>query len=120
MAWPRFLLRFGTLLSPLIVNLAASKATRTVQEKAEEFLAEKRTEFVAHARTEAERFMLEQMAVIETKVDLKLAEIEQKIDEQIEKELRSKLRILIYTLLFVILMSVFSLLYLYVKHRMGF
>ncbi|HEY5648393.1 MAG TPA: hypothetical protein VIU33_02760 [Nitrospiria bacterium] len=119
MAWNRAFLRIGRLLSPFLTHFAVSQATRSVQEKAEDYISKKQAEFVTHARTEAERFMLEQVALIEAKVDLKLEEIEQKIDEQIEKEIRSKLRILVYTLLFVVVMSLVSLGYLYIKKRMG-
>lgn len=119
MSWYSGILRIGKILSPFLGTIAVSRATRSVQEKAEDYISKKQEDFVSHARTEAERFMLEQIAVIEAKVDLKLEQIEQKIDEQIEKEVRSKLRILIFTLLFVVAMSLLSLGYLYIKKRMG-
>ena len=119
MAWPGILFKIGSLLSPFLAKKVVESATRTVQAKADDFISKKRAEFVSQAKSEAERFVIEQIAFIETKVDTKIAEIERKIDEQIEKEVRNKLRILIYTLIAVILMSLVSLGYLYLKQRLG-
>lgn len=111
MPW-RILIKLGQALNP-------SAATQKVQEKTDRYLDRKREELVVHARTEAERFVAEQMIVIEAKVDEKLDEIERRLDALIEKEVRNKLRILIYTLAAVIGMSLISLGYLYLKRRMG-
>ena len=117
MVWQGWLLRMGKALSPLLTAKAVGDATLTVQKKTDAYIGKKRDEFVSQAKTEAERFMAEQMALIEAKVDEKIIEIEQRIDAQIEKELRNKLHVLIYTLLAVIFMSLISLGYLYLKRR---
>ncbi len=111
--------RVSRVLHPARARNLVDKATRSVQEKADEYIARHRSEFVSHARTEAERFIAEQVALIEAKIDEKVAEIERKIDEQIEKEVKSKLKVLIYTLLAVIAMSLVSLAYLYFKRQAG-
>ncbi|MBN4054804.1 hypothetical protein JYT87_03755 [Nitrospira defluvii] len=119
MAEKGWLARLGKVLSPLLTAKAVVETTRTVQQKADEYIDKKRDEFVKETRSEAERFMVDQIAKIEAKVDIKIIEIERKIDEQIEKEIRSKLRILIYTLITVIVMSLISLTYLYLKNRLS-
>ena len=119
MAWPGLLFKLGSLLSPFLAKKVVESASRTVQKKADDFISKKRTEFVSQAKTEAERFVVEQIALIEVKVDNKIAEIERRMDEQIEKEVRNKLRVLIYTLTAIILMSGFSLAYLYLKQRLN-
>ena len=119
MAWPIWLYRVGRILTPLVATQVVSQATRTAQERAEDYITKKREEFVSHAKTEAERFVAEQVILIEAKIDQKIIEIERKIDEQIEKEIRSKLRILIYTLIVVIAMSLVSIGYLYLRKWLG-
>jgi tetrahydromethanopterin S-methyltransferase subunit G len=119
MDWQGWMEKIKEAVTSFDATKVVGRATKTVQDKADDYIAKKRSEFVSHARTEAERFIVEQLALIEEKVDLKIAEVEQKIDAQIEKEVRSKLRILIYTLVAVILMSLISLAYLYSKKYLG-
>jgi len=72
MAWQGWLLRMGKALSPLLTVKAVGEATRSVQQKTDAYIGKKRDEFVTQARTEAEHFMVEQMALIEAKVDAKI------------------------------------------------
>lgn len=119
MAWQGWLTRVSKALTPLLTAKAVIEAKETVQKKTDEYIDKKRDEFVSEAKNEAERFMIDQIAQIEAKIDRKIIEIERKIDASIEKEVRNKLRVLIYTLLAVILMSLISLGYLYFKQRFG-
>lgn len=116
MAWQGLLLKIGKALTTAKI---VGDATKTVQKKTDDFIEKKKEEFVSQARTEAEKFMAEQMVMLEAKIDDKILVIERVIDEQIEKELKNKLRILIYTLVAVILMSLISLGYLYIKRQMN-
>lgn len=114
-----FISKLGDALKPLVATNAVDEAKKTVQRKTDEYIDKKQEAFVSKARTEAEQFMAEQMALLESRVDAKILEIEKIIDEQIEKEVRNKLRVLIYTLITVILMSIVSLLYLFLKQKFG-
>ncbi len=116
MAWQNLLLKMGKALSTAKI---VGDATKTVQKRTDDFIDKKKEAFVSQAKTEAEKFMAEQMVLLEAKIDEKILTIEKVIDEQIEKELKNKLRILIYTLAAVILMSLISLAYLYMKRKMN-
>ncbi|TAK09851.1 MAG: hypothetical protein EPO39_01505 [Candidatus Manganitrophaceae bacterium] len=114
MAWQVWM-NVGKVLTPFIT----ARVVERVREKTDIYIDRKRNEFVSHARTEAEQFMAEQMILIEARVDAKIDEIERRFDALIEKEIRTKLRILVLTLCAVIGMSLLSLGYLYLKHKMG-
>ncbi len=119
MAWFGIISKVGKVLTPLVAGKAVSGVKKTVQKKTDAYIDKKSEAFVSHAKSEAERFMAEQMVLLEARIDDKILEIEKVIDEQIEKELRSKLRVLIFTLGAVILMSLISLGYLFVKQHFG-
>ena len=119
MAWYGLISKVGKVLTPLMAGKAVVEAKKTVRKKTDEYIDKKSEAFVSHAKSEAERFMAEQMVLLEARIDDKILEIEKVIDEQIEKELRNKLRILLFTLGALVFMSLISLGYLYVKRRFG-
>jgi len=85
----------------------------------EDYLEQKKDKYLSDAKTEAERFFASQLAIMELRIDQKIAEIEKKMDDRIEKELKYKLRILVYTLMAVSIMGLVSLGYLYTKKKIG-
>jgi hypothetical protein len=72
-------------------------------------------EALQKARLEATTFL----DVVERRIDEKLNEIERLLEARLQRELYWKLVALRWTLIFVVAMSAVSLLYLWIKQRMG-
>ncbi|MBL8840612.1 MAG: hypothetical protein JNL90_03675 [Planctomycetes bacterium] len=72
-------------------------------------------ETLQKARAEAAAFL----DVIEKRIDLKLVEIEKLLEARLQREIYWKLVALRWTLAFVVLMALVSLLYLWMRQRLG-
>ncbi len=72
-------------------------------------------ETLQKARAEAAAFL----DVIEKRIDLKLVEIEKLLEVRLQREIYWKLIALRWTLAFVVLMALVSLLYLWMRQRLG-
>lgn len=72
-------------------------------------------ETLQKARAEAAAFL----DVLEKRIDLKLAEIERLLEARLQREIYWKLVALRWTLAFVVLMALVSLLYLWMRQRLG-